>query len=347
MPRSRDICVCGHDLQHCRNRTIDKLRRKRSQRYIICFVKCCQCGRKGFLIHWRGGNKPGKRRGKSCRPPRHGDWRDNNGHGGSSGSSVTNWVASSYTGGFSNDSRKRGHLPRRLLAFDCLKLLYPWVFHQQSYVLSSHSWPLSFLHCGLANPLPLPTTDTVLDIQVFTARMPPIDPKRTQQRYRQKSLVAFRRLDTAIRRSLDTAQRLYFLLRHGRDIQPSFLRVVLNILLFQLSSLIHHTFPAVTDNIWPNVLAFSLKRELSRNGSLDACDGVWDAAWAFGIMTGDFPRSCSFVGSDYAEEAWEAMVADGRLAVGLLMVLRWTVEDLVGELVAWVEVMERGWEEHY
>jgi len=56
---------------------------------------------------------------------------------------------------------------------------------------------------------------------------------------------------------------------------------------------------------------------------------------------------CDFSSSDYAQEIWAAMVADGRLAEALLLVLRWTVEDLVDELVAWDEVMDRGWKEHY
>ena len=221
---------------------------------------------------------------------------------------------------------------------------------QDSYGTRTGTWrPALHMLEGGAHSGPSQYTEPALatTIQVFHAQLPDGDPQRTQQRYRQKSLVAFRSLDPAIRRALDTAQRLYFLLRHGRNIQPSFLRVVLNILFFQLGGLIHRTFPEVNVNIWPYDFDFMLERRLARNSVQRVYRGVWAVALSFGVLTRGFPRMCDFSSSDYAQEIWAAMVADGRLAEALLLVLRWTFEDLVDELVAWDEVMDRGWKEHY
>lgn len=156
-----------------------------------------------------------------------------------------------------------------------------------------------------------PALDT--DFQVFHARVPDQDPRRTQQRYRQKSIMAFRRLYPAIRRAHETAQRLYLLLLHGRNYQPSFLHVVLNVLFAQLADLIHHTYADTTGNIWLADLAFALHRGLARNSVQRTYHDVWVAAWRFGILTGEFPRRCGLNGSEPVRKMWTSMVADGLL----------------------------------
>jgi len=338
MTSDSSLCDCSHNFPRCSrefareyfNNIADKFR-------ALWQLKCCKCGklveRPSFLL------SVGMRASASLDDKDHGDDSFEGSDSASTGAGGCLEEEHGMTAIASTRSvRHRAcklvhpdHLPCPL----CNTILDPQAYTHALFltnlVLSGQhlQFPAPSAHLNL-----LP--DLHNQVTVLACRMPHIGPKRTEQRYRQKSLVADNRLVAAIHRPLLTAQCLFLLLRDGWDFTPSFLRAILNVLFSQFADLIHNVYPAVDGNIWPRESTFAAEHRLAGVFVQESYDGVWNALWRFGIMNGDFPRMCSMEGSHVLRESWAGMVELSLLPDGLWLVLKWTAEDLV-------EGLRHGW----
>ena len=183
----------------------------------------------------------------------------------------------------------------------------------------------------------------------YTPQTPDRDPKRVQQRYRQKSIVAYKKPQDKLHAAHVAIYQLDTMLNDTDKLELTTVRSRVDALICQMFTLVNDDFDRYNANIWPQDTAFAHERQAARDTVSQTCKSLECGRLTFGSWDLEHVRKvCGCCVDGIAiKRATTLLARHFGVAKAVYMLLQWSLREVMMTLREWIRVMEEGWEKHY